>query len=85
LLLGSETEEDGMKDEDSMMEKKNEMLGGRSRRRLNTESTEGTKRRGGKRLAGKIGGGAYCVKAKALLSHSKVSGRWRRLRLRLVL
>jgi hypothetical protein len=28
LLLGSETEEDGMKDEDSMMEKKNEMRGG---------------------------------------------------------
>jgi hypothetical protein len=26
-----------MKDEDSMMEKKNEMLGGRSRRRFNTE------------------------------------------------
>jgi hypothetical protein len=59
LLLGSETEEDGMKDEDNMMEKKNEMwgerqegggalarfLGGR-KRGLNAEGAEDAVRRG---------------------------------------
>ena len=40
--------------------------------------------RRGERLAGKVDSGAECVKARASLSHSKVSG-WRRLRLRPVL
>jgi hypothetical protein len=50
LLLGSESKEDGMKEEDNMMEKKNEMReetadncdsdGGRRRERFNTKDAE---------------------------------------------
>jgi hypothetical protein len=44
LLLGSETEEDGMKDEDNMAEKKNEMWVGRSGKRFDREGTEEERR-----------------------------------------
>jgi hypothetical protein len=57
LLLGSETEEDGMKDEDNMAEKKNEMRGeerhgfdravfifGGRKRGLNAEDAEEARR-----------------------------------------